>query len=90
MSVLKAIALAEDLKSTAKSRKALILRPNSSAPGGREEIPIDLHAMLKGHAPDRLLESNDIVFVPDSIALKALHRTGEAAATAASLAVVYK
>ena len=90
MTVLKALALAEDLKTTAKRNKAMILRPNSSAPGGREEIPIDLHAMLKGHAPDRLLESNDIVFVPDSIALKALHRTGEAAATAASLAVVYK
>ena len=48
MTVLKALALAEDLKSSAKAKKAMILRPNSSAPGGREEIPVDLHAMLKG------------------------------------------
>jgi len=90
MTVLKALALAEDLKTTAKRNKAMILRPNSSAPGGREEIPIDLHAMLQGHAPDRPLQSNDILFVPDSAALRALHRAGEAAAVAATYAVVYK
>jgi polysaccharide export outer membrane protein len=90
MTVLKAIALAGDLKSIAKSKKAMILRPSSSAPGGREEIPVDLHAMLKGHAPDKPLQSNDILFVPDSNALKALHRAGEAAVTTAGWAVIYR
>jgi len=89
MTVLKAIALAGDLKSTAKGKKTLILRPDPSAPHGREEIPINLQAMLKGHAPDRPLQDNDILFVPDSAALKALHRSADVAATTAGLALVY-
>jgi len=90
MTVLKAIALAGDLKSTAKRKKTMILRPNPSAPSGREEIPIDLHAMLKGNAADRPLQSNDILFVPDSGALKALHRSADIAATTVGYAAIYK
>ena len=90
MTVLKAIALAGDLKSTAKGKKTVILRPNPSVPSGREEIPIDLHAMLKGHLSDRPLLSNDILFVPDSSALKALHRSADIAATTVGYAAIYK
>ena len=90
MTVLKAIALANYFKSTAKGKKALILRPNSSAPGGRETIPVNLDAMLRGHLPDRPLQNNDILFVPDSTALKALHRSAEVAVNTAGLAVLYK
>jgi polysaccharide export outer membrane protein len=90
MTVLRAVALAESLKSTAKGKKALILRPNSSAPTGREMIPVDLNAMLRGHAPDRPLQNNDILFVPDSTALKALHRSADVAVTTAGLAVLYR
>jgi polysaccharide export outer membrane protein len=90
MTVLKALALAGDLKFSAKGKKAMILRPNSSAPGGREEIRVDLHAMLKGHAADKALQSNDILFVPDSTALKALSRAGDIAMTDAGWAAVYK
>jgi polysaccharide export outer membrane protein len=89
MTVLKAIALAGDLKSTAKEKKTMILRPNRSAPNGREEIPIDLRGMLQGNAPDRPLQENDILFVPDSTALKALHRSADVAAMTAGLAVIY-
>ena len=89
MTVLKAIALAGDLRSTAKARKTMILRPNHSAPNEREEIFIDLRAMLKGDAPDRPLQDNDILFVPDSAALKALHRSADVAAMTAGLAVIY-
>jgi len=90
MTVLKALALAGDLKSTAKAKKTMILRPNPSAPGGREEIPIDLHAMLKGHAGDRPLLENDILFVPDSGALKALHRSADIAVTTVGYAAIYR
>jgi polysaccharide export outer membrane protein len=90
MTVLKAIALAGDLKSTAKAKKTMILRPIPSAPRGREEIPIDLRAMLKGHASDRPLQSNDILFVPDSAALKALHRSADIAAVTAGFAILYR
>ncbi len=90
MTVLKALALAGDLKSTAKAKKTMILRPNPSAPSGRQEILIDLHAMLKGHASDRPLLENDILFVPDSTALKALHKGADVAAATAGLAVLYR
>jgi polysaccharide export outer membrane protein len=90
MTVLKAVALAEYVKSTAKEKKALILRLNSSAPNGREMIPVDLKAMLRGRAPDRPLQNNDILFVPDSTALKALHRSADVAVTDAGWAAVYR
>ena len=90
MTVLRALALAESLRSTAKGKKALILRPNPSAPGGREEIPVNLNAMLRGGAPDRPLQSNDVLFVPDSLALKALHKSADVAVNTAGLAVIYK
>jgi len=89
MTVLKAIALAGYLSAFAKPKKTLLLRPNSSAPSGREEIPVDLLAMLKGHAPDKALQSNDILFVPDSTALRALHRSADLAATTVSYAAIY-
>jgi polysaccharide biosynthesis/export protein len=90
MTVLKAVALAGYLSPFAKGKKALLLRPDRAAPSGREQIPIDLTAMLKGHASDRPLQSNDILFVPDSTALKALHRSADAAVTTAGLAVLYR
>ena len=40
MTVLKALALADNAKSTAKQDKAMILRKNLQKPGGREEIPV--------------------------------------------------
>jgi polysaccharide export outer membrane protein len=89
MTVLKAIALAGYLSPFAKGKKAIILRPDPSAPAGREEIPVDLHAMLKGHAPDKLMQKNDILFVPDSTALKALHRSADLAAQTATFAAMY-
>jgi len=90
MTVLRAVALAESLKSTAKARRAMIIRPDSSVPGGRQEIPVDLHAMLNGHAPDRPLQSNDILFVPDSTAAKALRRAGDVMVVAAGYAAIYR
>jgi polysaccharide export outer membrane protein len=90
VTVLKAVALANSLKSTAKAKKALILRPNSVAPGGRDTIPINLDAMLRGRIPDRPLRSNDILFVPDSTALKALHKSADVAANTVGVAVLYR
>jgi len=79
MTVLKAIALAQDLKSTAIRRRAAIIRKNPQASGGREEIPVDLKKVLAGRAPDYPMQPNDILFVPDSTGKKALRRAAEAA-----------
>jgi len=79
MTVLKALALAQDLKSTAVRNKAVIIRKNSQAAEGREEIPVDLKRVLAGRAPDIAMLPNDILFVPDSMGKKALRRAAEAA-----------
>ena len=79
MTVLKAIALAEDLKPTAIRRKAIIIRRISEQPGQREEIAVDLARLLAGKAPDPPMLPNDILFVPDSTSKKAVMRGVEAA-----------
>jgi polysaccharide biosynthesis/export protein len=87
MTVLKAVALANSLKSTASPKKAVIVRKSSQAPDLDREIPVDLDKILAGRASDLPLLANDILFVPDSAGKKALHRAGEAAAEAAALFV---
>jgi hypothetical protein len=46
--------------------------------------------MLQGLAPDEPLQNNDILFVPDSTALRALHKAGDVAVQAAGFAAVYR
>ncbi len=90
MTVLKAIALAENVKSTAIGKKAMIVRKNPQIPGGREEIAVDLDKILSGHAPDRLLLANDILFVPDSTGKKALRRAAEAAVQVTTGVIIWR
>jgi len=85
MTVLKAVALANDLKSTAIAKKAVIIRKPAGAPGEDREIPVNVQKILYGRAPDQKLIANDILFIPDSSSKRALHRAGEAAAEAAAL-----
>ena len=85
MSVLKAVALAEDLKPTAEGKKAVILRRDASQPNGGEQIPVDLTKILANKAPDTTLTADDVLFVPDSNAKKVLHRTGQAVAEMATM-----
>ena len=66
MTVLTAIALANNVTQSAKASKAFIIRKNPKATGGREEIAVDLKKVLSNHAPDEQLLANDILFVPES------------------------
>lgn len=85
MTVLKAVALADDLKSTAIAKKAVIIRRQPGAPGDDREIPVNVEKILRGRAPDQKLTASDVLFIPDSSSKRALHRAGEAAAEAAAL-----
>jgi len=89
MTVLQALALAEDVKATASQKRAMIIRKNPMAKDGREEIAINLNKVLEGHEHDAQLQANDILFVPDSPGKKALHRGAEAAVTAATWGFIY-
>ena len=79
MTVLKALALAEDLKPTAIPNKAVIIHPDSKASGAQKESPVKLKDILAGRAPDCPLAADEILFVPDSTSQRAMRRAAEAA-----------
>jgi len=91
MTVLKAIALAEDLKSTAIKNRAMIIRDDPAAPGkARQELPVNLSEVLEGHAPDPPMQANDILFVPDSTAKRVMRRAAEAAVQIATGVIIWR
>lgn len=90
MTVLKAIALAQDLKSTAVRSKALIIRKKPEISGGREQISVNLKDVLSGRGPDHPLLANDIFFVPDSSSKKAIRRAAEAAVYVATGLIIWR
>jgi polysaccharide biosynthesis/export protein len=62
--ILKALALSQGaLSFTAKRAYIYRLIPAS---GKREEIPVELRAILHRKAPDVALEANDILYIPDN------------------------
>ncbi len=89
MTVLQALALAEDIKPTAAQKRAMIIRKNPAAADGRDEIAVNLSKVLAGHELDAQLQANDILFIPDSAGKRALRRGAEAAVTAATWGFIY-
>ncbi len=74
VTVLKALALAGDVNNIAKRKHITILRHEPGTPDEkREEIPVDIKAMVKGDKPDVRMIADDILFVPESTRLKAWH-----------------
>jgi polysaccharide export outer membrane protein len=66
LTALQAVMVAEGVKDTAQPSMALVLR--RTADGGRQVIPFDLDAAMKGQAPhaDLVLQPFDAVVVPRS------------------------
>ena len=75
VSVLQALSMAEGLGPTPKAQNSKILRTVPGS-GDREEIPVDLKKILAGKGEDQALRANDILFVPDSTAKKAVYQGG--------------
>jgi polysaccharide biosynthesis/export protein len=76
MTMLKMISLAGGPTNTAKLRNSVILRKNAET-GKRDQVPVDLKKVLTLKAQDVQMQDNDILFVPDSAGLHALHRAGD-------------
>jgi polysaccharide export outer membrane protein len=66
MTVLKAIALAGNFTREAMPAKAVIIRNAPDAPGGRQEVRVDLKKVLSNRALDQQLLASDILYVPES------------------------
>jgi protein involved in polysaccharide export with SLBB domain len=76
MTMLKMLSLAGGTTSTAKMKNAVILRKNLTT-GQRDQVPVDLNKVMHLKSQDVQMEANDILFVPDSAGLRALHRAGD-------------
>jgi len=74
MTALKALALSAGVTSTSKANEAVIVRKDPVT-GISKEIPVNLKKLLERKGPDAKMQANDILFVPDSAAKHALHRT---------------
>ena len=76
MTMLKMLSLAGGTTTTAKVKNAVILRKNPET-GKRDQVPVDLSKIMHLKTQDVQMEANDILFVPDSTSLRALHRAGD-------------
>ncbi len=88
MTVLQALAMAEDMKSTAMKDKAVLIR--SDATGARTQTSVNLGRVLSGKAADPVVHADDILFIPDSSSKKMLRRGAEAIVQAATGVMVYR
>ena len=68
----------------------MVVRRGSQYTGGREEIPVNLKQVLAGKEPDFPLQSNDILYVPDSSSRKAFRRGAEAALQTITGIAIYR
>ncbi|HEV2289480.1 MAG TPA: polysaccharide biosynthesis/export family protein [Candidatus Acidoferrales bacterium] len=78
INTMKVIALAHGLLGTAKTNSAVILRKDP-ATGKTNQINVKLKMIMNRKAPDILLHANDVLYVPDSTAKRALYKAGDAA-----------
>jgi len=93
LSVLQALAIAGDVTTVAKKDKAMLIRKDSKAPNGRQEVALNLNDILIGRSPDRIVEPDDILYVPSSKGKRAIRGLGVVTSTmagAAGTAVIYR
>jgi protein involved in polysaccharide export with SLBB domain len=84
LTLLRALALAGGTTPTAGS-KAFLLRPSASRSEKKEEIALNLKKLMKRQDPDLPLQTDDVIFIPDSKA----RRLGEAALTTGITSLIY-
>ena len=83
VTVLQALSMAGGLGSNPALKRARILRPLDSPPE-KEEIPLNLKAIMAGDMPDVALHQDDILFVPKHSGKAAAKAAARAAVTAAT------
>jgi polysaccharide biosynthesis/export protein len=89
VTVLKAVALAHGLGGYAKPDDAVIYRLNPNT-GVRDAIPVHIKQIEKDKSQDVAMKSNDILYVPDSLARKIAVRSAEAAVQIGTGILIYR
>jgi polysaccharide export outer membrane protein len=87
LTVLQAVAMARGTNSTAALGSAKLIRKASSDP---QEIPIPLDKILAAKSSDLVLQPDDILFVPTSMAKSVTRRGLEAILQAATGIAIYR
>lgn len=87
-SVIQAVALAEGFRSVAATHHGLIIRQSTNE-SARQEIPVDVALMLSGKEADMILAPNDILYIPESGAKKALKAMSDVALSAVNGIAIY-
>jgi polysaccharide export outer membrane protein len=89
ITVLKAVALAHGLTGFAKADSAVIMRANPVT-GQRDVIPVHIKQIENQKTQDVAMNSNDVLYIPDSKGLKILARSAEAAISIGSSVAIYR
>jgi len=89
VTVLRAVALAHGTNTFAKSDSAVILRTNPNT-GLKEQIPVHLKQIENHKEEDVPMKSNDILYIPDSLGLKVLAKSGETILGAGTAITIYR
>ncbi len=88
VSVVQAVALAEGFAPLAATHRGLIIRQSTSQTG-RREIPVDVEKLMNGKDADLILAPNDILYIPQSGAKKALKVMGDVAMATVNGIAIY-
>jgi polysaccharide export outer membrane protein len=88
LSVLKVIALAQGLVSSAAKNRALLMRKTPD--GGQTETPLQVGKILAAKQPDVQLQDGDMIYIPNSAMKVAAGRVGLAALTVTGNLAVYR
>ena len=89
ITVLQALSMAEGLDHAAASREARIIRAVTGA-AKPTEIPVNLENILANKEPDQNLQTNDILFIPNSATKSAALRSVEVAIQMATGIVIWR
>jgi len=89
ISVLQALSLAEGLGPQAAPKSAKIFRPRGDG-SEKDEIPVNVAAILKGKTADFNLKARDVLFIPDSTSKKAGVRAAEAAVETVTGVIIWR
>ena len=89
VSIVQAIALAEGTTPTAAKRRAIILR-QVDGDVNRTQIRVDLDKIFTGKIQDVMLQPDDILYVPNSMAKVIRMRAIETAVSTASGVLIWR
>ena len=89
ITVLKAVALAHGMTGYAKPDRAVIMRTNPVT-NQKDVIPVRIKDIENQKTQDVALNSNDILYIPDSLGLKILAKGAESALQVGSGVAIYR